>query len=188
MTLLHQQIKAALLPVLLANTQAARGKPKTADTDPKEVALQAAFNSARGTLNSSVITHLASMFNALTGFNIIVAGGERNGAAVMSVIVFNEHYAPSYVESGSPYINVHQRNRFVLDDRGNTSYDEYTSDVDGWRYATDEEVEQCVNELNTVQLRMILRDSVFAPYLQSMFEDTADEPETEDKDEDEPLF
>lgn len=194
MTPLHNQIKTAIMPVLLETTTAAREQRAklTVKKDELYTKMEALYKRALSNMKGISDTRnyiniaLHSLeFAALAAsrpdlLNIAKANGSYAPLDPLTVIVPTELSAEAVSYGlivGLPYLVLHGIDKMLLSSEAHAVPDAY--DI-GSQYkcypATDVEVEQFIDGLTPPQLRWILASEMFSPYLEDIFNPPAPAP------------
>lgn len=201
MTPLHSQVKQALLPVLLETTQKARDYREKLRKPQDEIykKVEAVFNRRKDIVNKEYREYVVEMIAAATNQPNLTAITKANGSYApldpLTVLIPTEvsNDASSYgIITGLPYLVLHGLDKTLMAPDGHNVDNAY--DVGG-QYksfpANDVEVESLLDNLTGPQLRFIIGNELFAPYLEAMFggeeaEPTKVDPEVADEDNEEP--
>lgn len=201
MTKLHHQLIQLLLPVCLETTAKMRAKYEASGADNDKLTeeqknrvkkLEAYILLQRDKMKENVsalfIEQILNLVVTTTAFateqpyllNALkrIKTSKHDVYDPLTVIVrFRSHNAEvdKYIPLNTPLIVLHGVNKKILQTNGIISGQVYNQGGDSYeqevRCATDEEIEECLTNLTTQQLRFITSNDLFAPIVAPLFEE-----------------
>jgi hypothetical protein len=179
MTPLHHSLIQILLPACIETTAKQREKPPPPELDKelwellKDLRTSVTYGKedwARKMLR--LIAHVTKrpeidQYAQLIIDNGLVAQGPNYDP--LTVIVLEDKRSNHNFTTNKPYIIVNGKNFRLLHETGRTDDTRYSAE-DNPRLATDEEIEQCLENLTAAQLRKIMTHDLFAPLVSRMYE------------------
>lgn len=188
MTPLHRQVKMALMPPLIEITTAAREVREKLNSKKDEIYrnVELVWKKEEKTSDSYkkfLLDMVAAATNQPQLRNIARANGSYAPLEPLTVITpieVSEEAASYGIIGGFPYLVMHGIDKTLLAPDGHLVDEAYDP---GSQYksfpSSDLEIEQFLDNLTGAQLRVILGNDLFAPYLEQMFESPEEEPKSQ---------
>jgi hypothetical protein len=178
---LHQAIFNVFYPLCLENTRLQRIKVEKETPDKESEELIKFIHAEKTRL--SVTAVYAEFITRIAG-KILGKELHYNKTAPIPnpltvIYLSDEGSNVEWFDITKPYIVVSGGNRYILDSKW--AYNTHSFASNDFRFATDDEVKECVQNLNQHQIKELFKIDAFSPYINTLFLEAETELVSEDE-------